>query len=117
MDTELQVFKNENPTETEKRLYLYAGFYKIEDEYCEVNGIKTDLRYLKYAVCYTENSLRKTFPERISISQKYIDYKSLLIFNSMSEEVQIHGSVDMKILNLIIERAKELGWGTVSKFK
>lgn len=102
----LLTFKNENPTETEKELYLYAGFYVIEDH----GGINEDLRHIKYAVCYTDESMRKEFPKEISILQENVNYKDTISFKSDCEIIKITGFIDTKLLNLITKRAEELGW-------
>lgn len=110
MIKEMITLRNTTPTETEKQMYLYAGFYVIEKDYCEVNGNKTDVPYIKYAVCYTGGNLRETFPAEINIEKKHINYNEIITFNAMSEEMEIKGRIDTKILQLIEERAKELGW-------
>lgn len=93
-------FKNSNPTETEKKLYLYAGLYLIE---------KNEF-HATYAVCYTDSPKRKVFPMEINIEEKHIDHNSMIIFDSVSEQVKIKGYIDEKILQLVQDRIKELGW-------
>lgn len=93
-------FTNSNPTETEKKMYLYAGFYLIE---------KTKFHSI-YAVCYTDSSERKMFPMKINIEEKRIDHDSMIIFDPVSEQVKIKGYVDAEVLQLVQDRIKELGW-------
>lgn len=91
---------NKTPTVAEKEMYLYAGFYVVEE---------TDI-YIEYAVCYTINGLRKEFPLKLTMDDLHIDYDEMLIFDKSSERVKVNTYVDAKLLNLIAKRMDELGW-------
>lgn len=52
MDKKSTTLLNVTPTEAEKQLYQYAGFYIVEKD-----RAGTDAEYLKYAVCHS-NQLR-----------------------------------------------------------
>lgn len=101
MDEEqTMMFKNEDPTEAEKELYLYAGFYVIEK----------DVRHIKYAVCYTDKAARKEFPKEIQIPEEHVNYKSIITFDLSCDSVKASDFIDTKLLYIILKRAKELGW-------
>lgn len=105
-------FENKTPTDAEKDLYQYAGFYVIQNEFYEVNGSITEFEYIKYAVCYTDDVIRNcsSFPTIIDIDEKQIDYSSTITFCSLSQEVTITGAIDTRILSDVVARTKELGW-------
>ena len=91
---------NQTPTDAEKQMYLFAGFYVVEE---------TDT-HIEYAVCHTDNSLRNDFPLEFDIDEMDIDYDGTIVFDKLSEQVKINTYVDVKLINLIANRANELGW-------
>lgn len=101
MDKEQTItFRNEDPTEAEKELYLYAGFYVIEK----------DAYHIKYAVCYTDKDMRKAFPKEIQILKEHVDHKSIITFDLSCDSVKASDFIDVKLLYIILKRTKELGW-------
>lgn len=93
--------RNHRPTEAEKQLYFYAGYYLYDDSNQDT---------VKYAVCYTKESDRREFPLELKIEEETADLESGIIFDNLSESVKISGYVDVLLLELIGDRIKELGW-------
>ncbi len=94
----MRKFENLSPTAAEQELFRYAGFYLIE---------RTD-EMLRYAVVYTDE--RGVFPTVVEVDDAAVDYHSALIFYLSSETVEGIGQFDGKLLGLLSERTKELGW-------
>lgn len=108
MDKKSTTLLNVTPTEAEKQLYQYAGFYIVEKD-----RAGTDAEYLKYAVCHTNDSLRESFPKMFTIPSNAIDYDNTIIFDCLNKEMRLSCYADAHVLKLILERAKELGWSSV----
>jgi len=111
MQNEPIILKNANPTEAEKKLYEKGAYYLIESDFCEVNGRKTNLPYHKYA--YVGNMKPGYFPESIKVSTTDFDFT--IAFESLSEQIEIKGPVDAGLLSIVLERAKELKWSSVTE--
>lgn len=94
----MEVFENKKPTETERELFQYAGFYKVESN-------EHRLRYVPIHV-----NTKDGFPKRVETEPKYIEYKTSITFFNTSETIDIVGSFDGKLIKLIGNRMKELGW-------
>lgn len=103
-------FIHKNPTETEKLMYANHGLYPIEKKPLFVKaGENNDIYYWKYVVLHADN--KEVFPEEVCIEEKYIDYDEFIQFSSDAELISIKTSfMDMDLLSLIYNRAKELGW-------
>ena len=98
---------NKKPTKTEIELYLKYGYYIVENAFCSVNGIETECRFLKY--CNIGNT-RQEFPREIEVLSKGINDEDFIILNCLSEEVEIGMATNSDVLELILERTRELGW-------
>lgn len=96
--------KNETPTDTEIKLFHYAGFYKVEDtkEYSKYVPV--------YVVNYRQLVQDNEFPKTIEIEKQYVDYTTGITFYHSSETVEAVGNFDGKLIGLINDRIKELGW-------
>ena len=93
-------FENSNPTETEKLLFRYYGFYLIES---------TD-NSMKYAPIHTDGN-GDNFPDVIeNISSEMIEWDNSIIFNLMSETVRLSSYFDIDGIILIQKRMEELGY-------
>lgn len=97
-------FDNEHPTDIEKLMYWYAGFYKMPT---------SDENVIKYVPVHN-TSLKKTsgyFPTSFIVDMCVVEWDSVLVFDLSSETVCIsHSYYDLDILAMICERAKELGF-------
>ena len=102
--------KNENPTDLEKKIYHRYGFYPIEKKFYNINNQVTDFPYIRYAVCYTDESMRKEYPTTITIKSKCINYNETLFFDGLSACIDVHTDADIGLLEDIISMAKELGF-------
>lgn len=101
--------KNRNPTKAEKEMFRRYALYPVEDTDIFTIDKKGAQKYIRYAVCHTAKA-RKDYPAKIRIAENRIDYKQSVTFCSSSEWIQITGFVDLYLLELIKERAKELGF-------
>lgn len=103
-------FTNEHPTEAEIELFRYAGFYPIKRDFMDVNNqVQENLRCLKYAVIYPLTK-SKDYPTILNVTQECIDYDSVITFDCSSESIAIKGYIDTHILQLVVDRTKELRW-------
>lgn len=100
--------KNDNPTNAEKGLYHNYGYYPVERHPISNGNSDADYTYIRYAVCYTEPEQRKSYPSVIKIEKKNIDYEDSITFEACAESVKITGRVDVDLLEIITERAKEI---------
>lgn len=100
--------ENNNPTKAEKGLYHNYGYYPVERHPISNGNSDADYTYIRYAVCYTEPEQRKSYPSVIEIEEKNISYEDSIIFETFSESIKIGGRVDVDLLEIITERAKEL---------
>ncbi len=92
------VFKNLKPTETEKKMFHYAGYYNIhENSECA-----------RYVCMHTD--VKGPFPKKLKMDPKDIDYTESVTFYKAAETIEISGSFDMAMIKLITDRMKELGW-------
>lgn len=96
--------ENKNPTETEKNMFLYNGYYVVE------RYSAYDHEHLKYAVCHL-SAAPKEFPEVLEIEEDRIDRDETICFECLSETLTIHGMLDTLLLQLLLKRAKKLGRG------
>jgi hypothetical protein len=92
------ILKNQHPTLTERYLFKTYGLYRsisndqIEKYICIYAGTKTD------------------FPSEIPFDEEQVDPDKFIIFEKMSETIQIHMRADTLLLDAIRARAAELGW-------
>lgn len=100
--------ENNNPTKAEKGLYHNYGYYPVERHPISNGNRDADYTYIRYAVCYTEPEQRKSYPSVIEIEEKNIDYENSITFEACAESVKITGRVDVDLLEIILERAKEI---------
>lgn len=112
-------FNNQNPTEAEKKLFFYAGYYCIEESPISLNDHETGLKQLKYAVVHVEDNKfrdtrlnidQKIFPEHIELDEKNINYDDTIIFDMLSETIKFSSYADIELLSFIFQRMKELGF-------
>lgn len=98
-----QRFMNSNPTDIEKRLFQYLGLYlaneedgirPVDPEYMQMDGIASD-----------------GFPSRI-VAAVSEEYTPIVTFRNSDESILIQGrlSLDTLGMQLLLKRAKELGW-------
>lgn len=92
------IFENHDPTETEKEMFRYGGFYKIID----------NEEFSRYALVHVNN--RESFPERLKVEPQQVEYDKRIIFYRKSETVEGYGTFDDRLLDLMTVRMKELGW-------
>lgn len=100
--------ENNNPTKAEKGLYHNYGYYPVERHPVSNGNSDADYTYIRYAVCYTEPEQRKSYPSVIEIEEQNIDYENSITFETCAESVKISGLADTDLLEIILERAKEL---------
>lgn len=92
------ILKNQHPTHTERYLFKTYGLYRsisndqIEKYICIYAGTKTE------------------FPSEINFDEEQVDPDEFIIFEKMSETIQIHMRADTLLLDAIRARAAELGW-------
>lgn len=92
-----------NPTDTEKKLFQHLGLYlanevdgmrPVDPEYVQMNGIASD-----------------GFPVRIEevVAERCVP---VVTFRNFDESILMQGrfSLDTMGMQLLLERAKELGW-------
>lgn len=107
-ENEIHQLQNANPTNAEKGLYHNYGYYPVERHPISNGNSDADYTYIRYAICYTEPEQRKSYPNVIEIEEKNISYEDSIIFETLSESIKIGGRVDVDLLEIITERAKEL---------
>lgn len=89
---------NQQPTATEKWIFRYYGLYRsisndqIEKYICIYAGTKTE------------------FPSEIHFDEEQVDLDEFIIFEKVTETIQIHMRTDTLLLDAIRARAAELGW-------
>ena len=98
-------FENSSPTAIEKKMLKYCGFYPIE------KGSLHNTEFVKYATIYLDENLRENYPTCIEVSDERIDFDNIIIFYGVSETLELNLHLcDVEMINLILERCKELGW-------
>lgn len=94
----MRVLKNHNPTNAERRLFEYAGFYKTEEsETCS-----------KYMPIHTDT--KNGFPKEVEVSDDDIEHGSEIIFYHQSEMMNCTGTFDKVLIGLIQDRMAEMDW-------
>lgn len=92
------ILKNQHPTLTERYLFKTYGLYRsISDDQIE-----------KYICIYA--GTKTEFPSEIHFDEEQVDLDEFIIFEKMSETIQIHMRTDTLLLDAIRARAAELGW-------
>lgn len=112
VDKKLKGYENQNPTEAEQLLWKYAGFYPITKTKTELAGITTEHDFIVYALMKNKNDNLSEYPKEIIIEDEMIDYDQTITFDATAGTMNVSGFVDSNLLNLILMRAKELGFNT-----
>lgn len=89
--------KNPYPTETERKLFAYGGFYLVD-------GNGEHLRYMPVHTAGTYDG----YPEELEVGEEYIEHGTSITFHRMSGTVMAEGMFDGELINLIGARLKEL---------
>ena len=96
-DFKMLVFENKNATNTEKEMYRYGGFYKIED----------DDNHTRYVPVHTD-MVDDNFPDKVEVEKNCVEYDTEIIFYHMAETVKCAGMFDGWMIGLIQSRMAEL---------
>lgn len=92
------ILKNQHPTLTERYLFKTYGLYRsISDDQIE-----------KYICIYA--GTKTEFPSEIHLDEEQVDLDEFIIFEKVTETIQIHMRTDTLLLDAIRARAAELGW-------
>ena len=91
-------FANEHPTQAEKVMFEYQGLYLIQ---------KTETSY-HYAPVHLEQGY--SYLPTLDVEEDAVEWDNVIIFDTFSETVTMHGDYDSISLKLIFQRMKELHW-------
>lgn len=90
--------ENKSPSKAEEKLFLYAGFYKVEDD-------EQHTRYVPVHMDKPEN-----FPTVLEVDNAQIDRTTGITFYHMAQTVRCIGMFDATIIDLIQDHIVELEW-------
>lgn len=96
--------ENPNPTESEKKMFDYCGLYPVERR--TLYGAE----YIKYAEIHLSKQ-SDDYPTRVETLEQNINFDNTITFNGAAEGIKLHMQyADTKVILLILDRCKELGW-------
>lgn len=90
--------ENENPSKAEEKLFLYAGFYKVED----------DEQHTRYVPVHMDKP--DSFSRTLEVDDTQLDWTTGITFYHMAQTVRCIGMFDATIIDLIQDRIVELEW-------
>lgn len=95
---------NPEPTEIEKALFHYAGYYPIHRE---LNYPYGSVIYVRYVVVHCD---RDGYPLQLDILKKDVEEDSYLELYLTSNTVKISGMFDIRLVGLVQELLKSYGY-------
>lgn len=102
--------QNQNPSDAERALYKYGGYYLASNTQDFLHYIPISLEDHDPMI----QSYDDGYPKEILLLPSQIDWDTGFVINKLSETVKIQDAyIDISIIHLIMDRMTELGFTDV----
>lgn len=100
------VYKNANPTDTEKLMFSHYNYYLHPSTYHS----KHCIRYVPIHMDNVHIDKSDEFPSGFEVDENDIEWNNSAEFDLLSETICFPGYCDIDLISLLIKRMDELGF-------